>query len=95
MRSMRVLESLTLEVYRGEFPFDPTHGTEYERIMGKKRSELEDDEIPEVIRDAVFQEPQVAEVSAVDYELVGRGLEVSVTGRLQSGNTITTEVSTA
>lgn len=86
---------LTLEVYRGEFPFDPTHGTEYERIMGKKRSELEDDEIPEVIRDAVFQEPQVAEVSAVDYELVGRGLEVSVTGRLQSGNTITTEVSTA
>ena len=67
----------------------------YERIMGKKRSELEDDEIPEVIRDAVFQEPQVAEVSAVDYELVGRGLEVSVTGRLQSGNTITTEVSTA
>ena len=27
MRSMRVLESLTLEVYRGEFPFDPTHGT--------------------------------------------------------------------
>ena len=32
---------LTLEVYRGEFPFDPTHGTEYERIMGKKRSELE------------------------------------------------------
>ena len=26
---------------------------------------------------------------------VGRGLEVSVTGRLQSGNTITTEVSTA
>ena len=43
--------------------------------MGKKRSELEDDEIPEVIRDAVFQEPQVAEVSAVDYELVGRGLE--------------------
>lgn len=86
---------LTLEVYRGEFPFDPTHGTEYERIMGKKRSELEDDEIPEVIRDAVFQEPQVAEVSAVDYELVGRGLEVSVTGRLQSGDTITTEVSTA
>lgn len=22
---------LTLEVYRGEFPFDPTHGTEYEQ----------------------------------------------------------------
>ena len=30
-----------------------------------------------------------------DAVFVGRGLEVSVTGRLQSGNTITTEVSTA
>lgn len=83
---------LTLEVYRGEFAFDPTHGTAYERIMGKKRHELEDDEIPEVIRDAVFQEPQVIEVNAVDYELMGRGLEIAVTGRLQSGSTIKTEV---
>ena len=63
--------------------------------MGKKRSELEDDEIPEVIRDAVFQEPQAAEVRAGDYELVGRGLEVSVTGLLQSVNSSSTEVSTA
>ena len=85
---------LTLEVYRGDFTFDPTHGTAYERIMGKKRHELEDDEIPEVIRDAVFQEPQVVEINAIDYELVGRGLEIAVTGRLQSGNTIKTEVNT-
>ena len=85
---------LTLEVYRVEFTFDPTHGTAYERIMGKKRHELEDDEIPEVIRDAVFQEPQVVEINAIDYELVGRGLEIAVTGRLQSGNTIKTEVNT-
>lgn len=85
---------LTLEVYRGEFTFDPTHGPAYERIMGKKRHELEDDEIPEVIRDAVFQEPQVVEINAIDYELVGRGLEIAVTGRLQSGNTIKTEVNT-
>lgn len=85
---------LTLEVYKGEFPFDPTHGTEYKRIMGRKRRDLEDDEVPEVIRDAVFQEPQVAEVSSVEYELEGRALGISVTGRLQSGRTITTEVST-
>ena len=85
---------LTLEVYKGEFPFDPTHGTEYKRRMGRKRRDLEDDEVPEVIRDAVFQEPQVAEVSSVEYELEGRALGISVTGRLQSGRTITTEVST-
>lgn len=84
---------LTLEVYKGEFPFDPTHGTEHKRIMGRKRRDLEEDEVPEVIRAAVFQEPQVAEVSSVEYELEGRGLEISVTGRLQSGRTITTEVS--
>lgn len=84
---------LTLEVYKGEFLFDPTHGTEYKRIMGRKRRDLEEDEVPEVIRAAVFQEPQVAEVSSVEYELEGRGLEISVTGRLQSGRTITTEVS--
>lgn len=84
---------LTLEVYKGEFPFDPAHGTEYKRIMGRKRRDLEEDEVPEVIRAAVFQEPQVAEVSSVEYELEGRGLEISVTGRLQSGRTITTEVS--
>ena len=61
--------------------------------MGRKRRDLEEDEVPEVIRAAVFQEPQVAEVSSVEYELEGRGLEISVTGRLQSGRTITTEVS--
>ena len=86
---------LTLEVYRGSSPLTPPTARSMSASWARSGSELEDDEIPEVIRDAVFQEPQVAEVSAVDYELVGRGLEVSVTGRLQSGNTITTEVSTA
>lgn len=85
---------LTLEVYRGEFPFDPTHGTDYEKIMGKKAHDLDEDEIPEVIRDAVFQEPAVAEVDGIDYEISGRSLSASITGRFTSGAPISMEVKT-
>lgn len=84
---------LTLEAWKGEFPFDPTHGTEYERIMGRKARDLSDDEIPEVIRDAVLQEPNVSEVDTVEYTIENRSLDVSVTGSLTSGSTIQTEVS--
>ena len=83
---------LTLQAWRGEFPFVPSHGTDYDRIMGKKPSELTEDEVPEVIRDAVFQEPEVEEVQEVNYTLEGRGLDVSVSGRLSDGETINAEV---
>ena len=87
---------LTLQAWRGEFPFVPSHGTDYERIMGKKPSELAEDEIPEVIRDAVFQEPDVQEVQEVTYNhLEGRALEVSALGRLADGETINAEVTTS
>ena len=85
---------LTLDVWKGEFPLDPTHGTEYGRIMGRKANTMEPDEIPEVIRDAIFQEPDVVEVDKVDYSIEGRGLTVSFSGRLSSGNTISSEVKT-
>ena len=83
---------LTLQAWRGEFPFVPSHGTDYDRIMGKKPSELTEDEVLEVIRDAVFQEPEVEEVQEVNYTLEGRGLDVSVSGRLSDGETINAEV---
>ena len=86
---------LTLQAWRGEFPFVPSHGTAYERIMGKKPHELTEDEIPEVIRDAVFQEPEVEEVEEVAYTLEGRELAVSVSGRLSDGETINAEVKTS
>lgn len=86
---------LTLQAWQGEFPFVPSHGTAYERIMGKKPHELTEDEIPEVIRDAVFQEPEVEEVEEVVYTLEGRELAVSVSGRLSDGETINAEVKTS
>ena len=85
---------LTLEAWKGEFPFDPTHGTEYDRIAGKKARELSEDEVPEVIRDAVLQETTVSEVDTVESDLSGRSLNVSVTGTLTTGGVIKTEVST-
>lgn len=86
---------LTLQTWLGEFPFVPSHGTDYDRIMGKKPSELSEDEIPEVVRDAVFQEPDVMEVQDVSYaHLDGRGLEVAVVGRLADGEIINAEVTT-
>ena len=83
----------TLLVYKGEFPLVPSHGTDYEKIMGKKPNELEDDEVPEVIREGVFQEPEVTEVDGVEINIAGRSMDISVSGRLASGNTITSEVS--
>ena len=83
----------TLLVYKGEFPLVPSHGTDYEKIMGKKPNELEDDEVLEVIREGVFQEPEVTEVDGVEFNIAGRSMDISVSGRLASGNTITSEVS--
>lgn len=85
----------TLQVYKGEFPLDISHGTNYERIMGKKPHELEADEIPEVLREAIFQEEAVAQVDSLEFEPAkGRSLSVSFTGTLTNGGTISMEVNT-
>ena len=67
-------------------------GTDYEAIMGKKPKDLTEDEIPEVIRAAIFQEPEVQEVEEVNYTQTGRALDISFVGRLANGNTISAEV---
>ena len=81
----------TLSVYKGEWFLDGNHGTDYERIMGKPPDERL---TREVIREAVFQEPDIAYVDelAVETDAASRRLAVSFTGRLKSGNPITMEV---
>jgi len=78
---------LTLQTWLGEFALVPSHGTDYEAIMGKKPKDLTEDEIPEVIRAAIFQE-----VEEVNYTQTGRALDISFVGRLANGNTISAEV---
>ena len=51
-----------LLTWKAEFFADQIHGTDYERILGKNQNDLEDGEIDEVIREAIFQEPDVSRV---------------------------------
>jgi len=83
---------LTLQTWITEFPLDVTHGTDYGRILGKKASELEEDEAEEVLRDAILQEQDVAQVDSVSAEIAGRSIAASFKGTLYSGQTISTEV---
>ena len=83
---------LTLQTWLGEFALVPSHGTNYEAIMGKKPKALTEDEIPEVVRAAIFQEPEVEEVEEVTYTQAGRSLDIFFVGRLSNGNIISSEV---
>ena len=83
---------LTLQTWLGEFALVPSHGTNYEAIMGKKPKDLTEDEIPEVVRAAIFQEPEVEEVEEVTYTQAGRSLDILFVGRLSNGNIISSEV---
>ena len=83
---------LTLQTWLGEFALVPSHGPNYEAIMGKKPKDLTEDEIPEVVRAAIFQEPEVEEVEEVTYTQAGRSLDIFFVGRLSNGNIISSEV---
>ena len=67
-------------------------GTEYERIFGRRRSDLESDEVEEVLREAIFQETDVEQIDQLDAETDGRELNVAFSGTLYSGQTISMEV---
>lgn len=81
---------LTMQAYKKEFPLDITHGTGYDRIMGRSLSQLPKDEIDEVMREAIFQEDEVLQVDQLETEFNGRELSVNFVGTLQSGKIITT-----
>jgi len=78
----------TLLVYQGEFPLDEEHGTDYERIFRDKR--ISDEEIIEIVRDAIFQEDDVVEISSLLVERSSgeRTLRISFKAVLQDGSTI-------
>lgn len=77
---------------RAASPLDESHGTDYERIFGRRRSDLENDEVEEVLREAIFQETDVEQIDQLDAETDGRELSVAFSGTLYSGQTISMEV---
>jgi len=83
---------LTLQTWKGEFLLDVAHGTDYDRILGKKLHELPADEINEVIREAVFQEPEVSHIDAINSAISGKTAETTLDATLYSGAGISMEV---
>ncbi|MEA4901847.1 DUF2634 domain-containing protein [Desulfitobacterium sp.] len=85
---------LTLQTWKGEFFLDDTHGTEYDRILGKKPHELPEDEVGEVLREAIFQETDVAQVDDVTAEIGDKTVSAAFNATLYSGRKIGMEVKT-
>ena len=85
---------LTLQTWKEEFFLDTTHGTQYDRILGKKPHELPQDEVGEVLREAIFQEPDVAQVNSTSADIGEKTIDAAFAATLKSGQTISMEVTT-
>jgi len=84
---------LTLQTWKGEFFLDESHGTDYDRIMGRHRRELDNDLLPEVFREAIFQETDVVQIDHLSAELNDkRHVTANFSARLLSGRVISSEV---
>ena len=60
--------------------------------MGVNQNELDDDEVREVIREAVFQEPYVSRVEKIDVTYENRNITVQLLAVLMDEEKITLEV---
>ncbi len=81
-----------LLTWKEEFFADPTHGTDYERIMGLNQNDIDDDEVKEIIREAVFQEPDVSWIEDIQVALEVRTIVVTLTAVMTDGTKFNLEV---
>lgn len=81
-----------LITWKNEFFADPSHGTDYERIVGTNQNEIDIEEIKEVIREAVFQEPAVSRIDELNAEYNGRNVSAEFSATLVTGDKISLEV---
>ncbi len=81
-----------LLTWKKEFFADLEHGTDYERIVGKTQNEIDNEEIKEIIREAVFQEPKVQRIDSMSAVYENRKVTVEFSATLVNGETITLEV---
>ena len=82
----------TLLTWKAEFFADETHGTDYERILGKNQNDIEDGEIEEVIREAIFQEPSVERIDSLKFSYENRAVTATISATLENNETIKLEV---
>ncbi|GHU69634.1 hypothetical protein FACS1894184_13960 [Clostridia bacterium] len=77
---------LTLLAYHGDFPLDTTHGTQWPRILGRKLSDLQDDEAAGILREAILQETEVRYVDSMSITRDDRVLGVEFDATLVDGD---------
>ncbi len=82
----------SLLTWKSEFFTDETHGTDYESIFGLNQNDVDEDEIKEIIREAVFQEPEILRINNLDVIYEKRYIEVKFSATLINGETIILEV---
>ena len=81
-----------LVTWKAEFFADLVHGTDYERIVGTNQNETDLNEIEDIIREAIFQEDDVARIDSLTASYDGRSVTSEFTATLVNGETITSEV---
>lgn len=77
-----------LLTWKVEFFADKTHGTDYERIMSVNQNDLDSVEVEEVIREAVFQEPDISRIDEISVSYENRSVTVEIAADMTDGNKI-------
>jgi hypothetical protein len=77
-----------LLTWKDEFFADKTHGTEYERIMGVNQNDLDEGEIGEVLREAIFQEPEISRIDELTIAYENRAITAEFSATLKNGDSI-------
>lgn len=78
---------LTLECFLGEWFLDETHGTEYQKIIENTESEADD-----ILRRAVYQEPDVRSIDSIDISVIDRNIYANIRAKLMDGTAISVGV---
>ena len=65
---------------------------DYERILGVNQNDVDEEEIKEIMREAIFQEPDVSRIDSMTVSYDGRSVSVAFTATLVNKETITLEV---
>ena len=82
----------TLLTWKAEFFADEEHGAEYDRILGQPENEIDFEDVEEVIREAVLQEPDVARVDDIEASYEGRSITALITMTFENDETVSLEV---
>lgn len=80
-----------LLTWKGEFPLNTDHGTDWRRVVEQPLS-MALDEADDVLRASIFQEPYVRQIDELTPRLDGRNLGVEFAGSLYDGSTVRMEV---